>query len=155
MPLTAALRASVLVLIAIPVFGHERQAARIPDWTVWVTLCSAVVMSLATEAPVPIAAPSVSIALSAILGLAIPLLARSLVPRGLGWGDVKLSFALFLLLGPVAGVVGLFAACVIALSGMALAALCEGFQLRGDAGIPFGPSMIAGALVALTLEISI
>lgn len=154
MPLTAALRASVLVLIAIPVFGHERQAARIPDWTVWVPLFSAVVMSLATEAPAPIAAP-LSIALAALLGLAIPLAARAVVPQGLGWGDVKLSFALFLLLGPVAGVVGLFAACVIALSGMGLAALCEGFQLRGDAGIPFGPSMIAGALVALTVEISI
>ena len=149
MPFTEALRVSVLVLIAIPVFFHERRAARIPDWTVWVLMSAAAATALLDQST------PLSIALAALLGLAIPLLARSLVPRGLGWGDVKLSFALFLLLGPVAGVVGLFAACVIALSGMALAALCEGFQLRGDAGIPFGPSMIAGALVALTLEISI
>jgi len=93
--------------------------------------------------------------LSASLGLGIPLFIRALIPGGLGWGDAKLSLALFLLLGPVHGLVGLFAACLIALCGVGVATAFEGFSPAPDAGLPFGPSMIAGAIVALTVEISI
>jgi prepilin signal peptidase PulO-like enzyme (type II secretory pathway) len=98
---------------------------------------------------------AVPVVASALLGLGIPLSIRALIPGGIGWGDVKLSLALFLLLGPAHGLIALIVACLIALGGVGVAVVLEGFSLSRDAGLPFGPSMIAGALVSVTMEISI
>lgn len=139
----------LLTIIAVPVLITERRFARIPDWVPLSLMLAAGALAFAGGLP------AISVPLSAALGLGIPLLARVVVPDGLGWGDVKLSLALFLLLGPVYGVVGLLLACGIALGGVALAAALERFSVAPDAGLPFGPSMVGGAIVALTMEIPI
>lgn len=72
------------------------------------------------------------------------------VPRGMGFGDVKLAGVLGLYLGWLGWgslAVGAFAAFV--LGGVFSAALLIARRVRRGSGIPFGPWMIGGALVAV------
>ena len=74
-------------------------------------------------------------------------------PRGMGFGDVKLAFVLGLLMGWVSwGTLGLglFLAVVLgAVIGVAVA-LASGGPIRGRQ-VPFGPFLVAGALLAVLL----
>ena len=73
-------------------------------------------------------------------------------PRGMGFGDVKLAGVLGLYLGWVgwdALVVGWFAAFL--LGGLFSVALLLTRRAKRGSGIPFGPWMLAGAGVGLTL----
>lgn len=83
---------------------------------------------------------------------AVYLLLALISPGSMGMGDVKLALLVGLVLGwfgLAAWIIGLLAAFVIggiiAIAGLALRRV----TLRGS--IPFGPSMLAGALVALLL----
>jgi leader peptidase (prepilin peptidase)/N-methyltransferase len=81
---------------------------------------------------------------------AVYVVLRLVYPAGMGYGDVKLAFVLGLYLGFVSwGAVlwGTFLAFVLgALWGLALMISRRG---TGKTQIPFGPFMLAGALVAL------
>jgi len=79
-----------------------------------------------------------------LVGLGVPLIARWASGGRLGWGDVKLSLVLALLVGPVRAAVGLVAASVLA--------LCGAFGSRCEAGIAFGPYLVAGMIIVLALE---
>jgi leader peptidase (prepilin peptidase) / N-methyltransferase len=72
------------------------------------------------------------------------------VPRGMGMGDVKLAAVIGLVLGSLGlGRVGVAAAAAIVFGGLVgVAALTVGGKSRKQA-IPFGPSMAAGAVVAV------
>jgi leader peptidase (prepilin peptidase)/N-methyltransferase len=78
------------------------------------------------------------------------LLLALIYPAGLGLGDVKLAASLGLMLGWLgwaAAVVGLLAAFVVGgLVGIALLALRRATR---RSAVPFGPSMLVGALVAV------
>ena len=90
----------------------------------------------------------------ALIGLAaftlFYLLLALIYPAGLGWGDVKLSG----LIGLYLGWFGLTVAAAGLLAGYLLAAL-TGIALlvtrraTGKSQIPFGPFMLAGALIAI------
>ena len=87
---------------------------------------------------------------AALVGL-VPLVARLITRGGLGWGDVKLGLPLALLLGPIYGATAFLMAAALALCGVGLGALLD----RGasfEAGFPFGPYLVAGAILAYLLE---
>lgn len=67
--------------------------------------------------------------------------------RGMGFGDVKLSFVLGLFLGPVNSIVSLYLAF---LTGAFMSIILVLFKKRSFKGgtIPFGPFLIMGAIVA-------
>lgn len=74
-------------------------------------------------------------------------------PRGMAWGDVKLSGSLGLALGWLgmnASVIGTFAGFLLgALSGLLMVVLG---RLKMKSAIPFGPYMFAGALIGVLLS---
>ena len=89
----------------------------------------------------------VSIVAAALVGL-VPLCARLATRGGLGWGDVKLAVTLALLLGPAHGAAALLLAAALALCGVVLGALVDR-AASFEAGFPFGPYLVAGAILAL------
>ncbi|GGC92571.1 hypothetical protein GCM10011512_19560 [Tersicoccus solisilvae] len=80
------------------------------------------------------------------------LLLRIIHPPGMGFGDVKLAGLLGLHLG-AAGWAHVAAGTVLAflLGGLVGAALLLARRVRWRSAIPFGPFMLAGAVVALVL----
>jgi leader peptidase (prepilin peptidase)/N-methyltransferase len=85
----------------------------------------------------------------AVAGLAVMLALNLISPRGMGMGDVKLSFVLGLYLGFLGWgelILGFFTAFLLgAVVGVALIAL----KLRGRKdSIPFGPWLAAGTVIA-------
>jgi leader peptidase (prepilin peptidase)/N-methyltransferase len=86
--------------------------------------------------------------LLAPLGAALFLfVAHLLNPRGMGMGDVKLCLLLGVALGQLV-VVALFVGLLAALAPALVVVLRRGRAARG-AGIPFGPFLAVGAIVAL------
>jgi leader peptidase (prepilin peptidase) / N-methyltransferase len=87
--------------------------------------------------------------LGAAVGLTVMFLLNLISPRGMGMGDVKMSFPLGLYLGFLGWgevVLGFFAAFLLgALVGLALIALKR--RGRKDA-VPFGPFLAAGTILA-------
>ncbi|MFQ4149959.1 A24 family peptidase [Arthrobacter sp. LAPM80] len=83
---------------------------------------------------------------------AVYVVLRLIYPAGMGYGDVKLAFVLGLYLGFVswpAVLWGTFLAFILAAAwGLALMAVRRG---TGKTQIPFGPFMLAGALVMLVV----
>ncbi len=133
-----------LAVLLLVVFIGERRSGRIPDWMTFITFAAALVRSCAlVRSPVTIAA-------AALVGLT-PLCARAATRAALGWGDVKLGISLALLLGPVSGAVALLLAGALALCGVAFGALVDPGSSY-EAGFPFGPYLVAGAILALPLE---
>ncbi|GMU40661.1 MAG: hypothetical protein AMXMBFR23_15270 [Chloroflexota bacterium] len=65
--------------------------------------------------------------------------------RGIGGGDVKLAA----LVGAIAGVPGVLAALTVAVVGGACAAMALMVMRRGSGVIPYGPFLVAGAVLAL------
>lgn len=85
-----------------------------------------------------------TIVLASLVGLGVPLAARLATHGRLGWGDVKLSLVLALLVGPAQAAAGLLAASILAFCGR-IGSSCE-------AGIAFGPYLVAGMFIVVSLE---
>ncbi len=124
----------------------ELRAGRIPDAACLAAFTAALARSVVTQR-----SPS-AIVVSTLVGL-VPLAARRVTRGGLGWGDVKLAVPLALLLGPWYGAVGLLLACALGLSSVGLGALLDPGATY-EAGIAFGPYLVAGAVIALLAEAS-
>jgi leader peptidase (prepilin peptidase)/N-methyltransferase len=89
-------------------------------------------------------------AVGALAMFALYLVILLVYPAGMGWGDVKLAGVLGLYLGWVgwgALVVGWFAAFL--LGGLYSVALLATRRASRKSGIPFGPWMLAGAIVGV------
>ena len=88
--------------------------------------------------------------------LALPLFLLSLVSRGawMGWGDSALELGLGWLLGITAGLTALVLAFWIgAAVGIALTVARRGYTMKSE--VPFAPFLIAGAALALFLDVDI
>lgn len=135
-PVTGALPA-LLGLFAI-VAWFDLRHGRIPDSIVVAGFAGAALGGTTSGM-----APQ-TIVLAALVGLCVPLVARWATNGRLGWGDVKLSLVLALLVGPTHAAAGLLVASLLALCG-AIGSSCE-------AGIAFGPYLVAGMFIVLSLE---
>ncbi|WP_229067348.1 prepilin peptidase [Actinoplanes sp. DH11] len=118
---------------------------RLPDTVVALfTLVAGLPLALLDPARLPVAVAAAALAGAAYLALAL------LPGGGLGLGDVKLGAALAFVLGfggwP-AVVAGLGAAHLI--SGLVAAALLITRRADRKRALPFGPALLAGALIAL------
>ena len=131
----------LLALTLIAVLPGELTARRIPDAIPVALLIAAASLAVLGEAGAP-RSPGEIVA-AAFLGFAIPATARGATGGGLGLGDVKLSVGLFLLVGPVTGAAGLLIAALLAGAAWALVGA------RREAGVPFGPYMVAGVFCAV------
>jgi leader peptidase (prepilin peptidase)/N-methyltransferase len=141
--LVAAVPAVLLALIDV-------RCLRLPD---------RLVAALALTAGLPMAALApmkVGTALLAFVGvLAAYGIFACLTPDGLGWGDVKLAAVLGLILG-FAGWPAVVAGVVMPhlINGpIALFLLVTG-RARGKRALPFGPALLAGALLAFVAAAS-
>ncbi|MFW5689353.1 MAG: prepilin peptidase [Spirochaetota bacterium] len=134
----------IVLLPAVTVI--ELRSASIPNALTRATLVVGVASVLIARDAYPV--------VGALVGGAVPLLARRLTGGGVGWGDVKLSFGLGALLGPAPWGYGLLAAALAALGGVALDRLVTADASSCEAGIPFGPYLVGGGLVALVMEMS-
>lgn len=111
---------------------------RIPDWIIGAGFVSAAFGGIAGGT-----APR-TIVLATLVGIGIPLTARWATGRRLGWGDVKLSLVLALLVGPQRAAAGLLLASVLALVGR--------IGSTSEAGSAFGPYLVAGVFIVRLLE---
>jgi prepilin signal peptidase PulO-like enzyme (type II secretory pathway) len=93
------------------------------------------------------------VVLAAAAGPGVLLVARAAACGGVGWGDVKLSLALGVLAGPQATLAGLGLGATLALATVGLGALIDGVDVSSEAGVPFGPYMVAGVILAIELEV--
>jgi len=136
-------RLIAVALIGIPVFFWDLRFRRIPDMLTVAAFVTGGVLWVVTS-------PGTwwELATAACLGLCIPLAARVASGGGLGWGDIKLSMSLSLFTGWPGIIVALAAGAALALAGVVL-----GRSLRNEAGIPFGPFLIGGAIIAIVGEI--
>ena len=82
------------------------------------------------------------------MGFFIPLVARLVTSGGLGWGDVKLATGLALFVGWPGILTALGVSAVLALTGVVVG----GFN-RYEAGVPFGPFLIGGAVTVMMGEV--
>lgn len=122
----------------------EARTRRIPD-----AACLAAFAAALARSVVALRSPS-AILVSALVGLA-PLVARGVTRGGVGWGDVKLAVPLALLLGPRFAALGLLLACALGLGSVGLGWLLDS-DATYEAGIAFGPYLVAGAVIALLVE---
>ncbi|KQM82316.1 A24 family peptidase [Agromyces sp. Leaf222] len=146
LPALLVFAASATVLSLIDLIEH-----RLPNAVVFPTL--GVVALLLLVVPLALTGRSafvVSSLVGAAAMFAVYLLLALISPGAMGMGDVKLALLIGLVLGwfgVTAWIIGLLAAFVIggilAITGLALRRV----TLRGS--IPFGPSMLAGAVLAL------
>jgi leader peptidase (prepilin peptidase)/N-methyltransferase len=140
----------VVGVLGVAMAYVDLQRHLLPDrLTVPALLCAAVLLGLAAVAEGDASAYARAWACAG--GMFVVYLLLALVyPAGLGLGDVKLAASLGLLLGWLgwsAAVVGLLAAFVVGgLVGVVLLALRRATR---RSAVPFGPSMLLGALVAV------
>ncbi len=87
-------------------------------------------------------------AIAVSVGLLIPLTARVVTAGGLGWGDIKLSAGLALFTGWPGILVALGASAALALAGVIVTD-----ALRNESGVPFGPFLIGGTIIAMVGEV--
>ena len=137
------LRLIAVALLGIPVFVWDLRYRRIPDMLTIAAFATGGVLWLMTS-------PGTwwELATAVCLGLCIPLAARVASGGGLGWGDIKLSMSLSLFTGWPGIIVALGAGAALALAGVVV-----GRSLRNEAGVPFGPFLIGGAIIAIAGEI--
>jgi leader peptidase (prepilin peptidase)/N-methyltransferase len=117
---------------------------RLPNRLVLASLAAVVVTTaIATIAEGAGRAIAVSV-IGGALAVSLPMLVMHLVsPAGLGFGDVKAGVAL----GGALGLIDVWTA-VLALLGASVIGAAVGLVLRRRS-LPFGPSLVAGAAVAL------
>lgn len=143
---TNALTLAYLGALLIVVLVTDLRIERIPDH-LWIATC----VSASLRAVILTTAPWTVIG-SALVGL-VPTAARLITRGGLGWGDAKLGMALALLLGPSTAAAALLVAALLALGGLGVLSL-QNSRAPYEAGLPFGPYLVAGAIVSLILEAS-
>lgn len=149
-----ALAVVFLVGILLPVLVCEIRDRRIPDRIVVALLVAAAAKACLTTAAArgACAARFPAPLLDLAAGVAIPLVARRFTAGGLGWGDVKLSAALFVFAGARTGAIGLMLGCALAIAGVAAGRVVDGCDASSEAGVPFGPYMVAGVILAMQME---
>lgn len=143
---TNALTLAYLTGLLVAVLVTDLRIERIPDH-LWIATSVAGLLRAAV-----LATPPWAVTGSAVVGL-VPAAARLVTRGGLGWGDAKLGMALSLLLGPSAAAAALLVASLLALGGLGVSSLRNG-RAPYEAGLPFGPYLVAGAIVSLILEAS-
>ena len=142
LPPGAVARIACLVIIAVPVFVFDLRLHRIPNAVSVPFLLFGGLVALALERPAVHVVPA-----RLIVGLLAPLSIRRATRSGLGMGDVRLSAGIAVLIGfiPWGGalIIGsLFALICFAATG----------QLADpEAGLPFGPFLVVGAIAAEVL----
>jgi leader peptidase (prepilin peptidase)/N-methyltransferase len=147
----AALAAAGLVLAQVDLAAH-----RLPDVVTYpaVFVCAA---ALLADAAVTGSWPALLRAvIAAVVAFAVGAAAAALSPQGLGFGDVKLMGLLGLVLGWFGWAV-LLAGVLLGLAAGALGALVlvASRQAGWRTPVPFGPPLLLGAAVALSLSPSL
>ncbi len=133
--------ASILFVVLLRVTATEASSRSISRDAIW-ALCILAVLRLP---------PWPALAVAAIVGTAVPLAARAASSGGMGWGDVRLCWALHLCAGPVTALAGVLAASLVALC-VAAYRLAQQSRPSCEAGIAFGPYLIAGVIGAVLVE---
>jgi len=129
--------AALLLLFAF-VAWFDLRSGRIPDWVVGAGFAGATLVGVTGGTPAH------TVVLATLVGFGVPLSARWVTNGRLGWGDVKLSLVLALFVGPTRAAAGLLLASLLALS-------CT-IGRRCEAGVAFGPYLVAGMVIVLALE---
>lgn len=110
------------------------------------------ILALAAIAPPPGGTTELANPARALLGILVgsgPLLAANAVrPGGIGAGDLKLAAAIGALLGPGESARMLLLACA---SAIVVNGARNGRGMSCDAGVAFGPYLLAGAIVVYAL----
>lgn len=145
LPAVLAFAAGGLALSAIDI-----DCFRLPTPAVWATLASVAVALLGAA----VIEGDVGIIVGATVGGVVLYAAFAAiaiaVPKGMGWGDVRLAAVLGVLLGSYgAGYVALGAFCAFLLGAVVGIGAALGAGRLRRVRIPFGPSMVAGGLVAV------
>jgi leader peptidase (prepilin peptidase) / N-methyltransferase len=138
----AIVRLLTVSLLGVPVCIWDIRTRRIPDWlTVSAFLAGGAVWMLTSRGA------WWEMAMASCIGFAVPLAARVATGGGLGWGDIKLAAGLALFVGwpGILATLGGGAA-------LALAALLAGGTHEYEAGLPFGPFLIGGAVMVMIGE---
>lgn len=139
------MRLVVLIATLAAVTVTELRDARIPDWLVVAVAAAALVTGSATGAADTVVA--------AVTGLAVTATARAATAGGLGLGDVKLSAAIFALVGVPTAMIGHLYAAAIALTAIGIEAVRGRDRTVCEAGFQFGPFIAAGVTIAYLAEI--
>lgn len=133
--------AFLLFAVLLRVTATEAVSRSISRDAIWV-LCLVGVLRLP---------PWPAVLAAATGGTLVPLIARAATRGGLGWGDLRLCFALHLCAGPIAGLAGVLAASLAALAVAGIrCARCRSESC--EAGIAFGPYLVAGVIGAVLIE---
>lgn len=144
LPFTLLLVYSLIVFsIGIVIFFADIQYGIIPNLMVVLLILVSLVYRGYSE-PSTLLSTLISALCAFGFFLALFLLTRG---RGMGMGDVKLAFAMGLLLGFPGIVIGLYIAFLTGAAISLILIICRKKKLKKDT-IPFGPFMVIGALVA-------
>jgi leader peptidase (prepilin peptidase)/N-methyltransferase len=141
---------SVTLAVGVPLTAIDLGAHRLPDALVLPAVTAAVLVALVGGAPAAVAGGAMLVTAYALLAV---------LPRsGLGFGDVKLAGLLgtaLALLGsaptPNWGALAWGTALAFTSGGVVAAVLLATGRARRDTPLPFGPHMLAGALLAAVL----
>lgn len=133
--------ASILFVVLLRVTATEASSRSISRDAIW-ALCIVAVLRLP---------PWPAIAVAAIVGGVVPLVARAATAGGMGWGDVRLCWALHLCAGPVTALAGVLAASLVALC-VGACRLARRSSPSCEAGVAFGPYLVAGVIGAVLVE---
>lgn len=133
--------AFVLFVLLLRVTATEATSRSITRDAIW-ALCLIGVLRLP---------PWPAVVAAATAGTLVPLVARAATRGGLGWGDLRLCWALHLCAGPVAGLTGVLVAALVALAVAGLRCARRG-EPSCEAGIAFGPYLVAGVIGAVIFE---
>ncbi len=142
----AALRLSALVATLVTVTVTELRSARVPDWLVGLVVALAIALCRSIDS-------AVATVSAAATGLAVATTARAATAGGLGLGDVKLSGALFALVGVPTALLGHLYAIAIALAAIGTEAIRERDRTVCEAGFQFGPFIVTGVAIAYLADI--
>lgn len=143
-----------VVFIALSVMDFE--TLRLPDRLVLPSIAASALVILAVSLTVLEFDNALAAGLGGLLYFGIMLATHLVYPRGMGFGDVKLSFLMGMYLGwPATALVGSLAAVIWAmLFGFALGSVIGIglFIFKGrSAPYPFGPFLILGTVAAILL----
>jgi leader peptidase (prepilin peptidase)/N-methyltransferase len=135
-----ALRLLVLVLSFAWTARTERRWRTIPDRLTASVASAACLLGVFMPTGGPL-----DLALGALIGAGVPMIARVVTRGGLGRGDIKLATALGLLVGAR----GVTVALVVASAGAWAVLMARGDEEgSSESGIAFGPYLVAGAIGA-------
>lgn len=136
---------AVALAVGVPLAAIDLGAHRLPDALVLPAVAAAVVVALVGGEPAAVAGGAVLVTGFAVLAV---------LPRsGLGFGDVKLAGLLGTALALLGwGALARGAALAFVSGGVVAAVLLATGRARRDTPLPFGPHLLAGALVAAVLS---